>query len=609
MSANCRKAVSYLAENTGLIAALTQQEILTGDPDYALSRVKEAKYDTSKGHAPRYIRVRTTPPRRVKYQPMLPQGNTTFSVPNPKTGEAMTVSGDRQGRGCSLPAETIQYGYDVKNRCLMGKALEAGPWCIMDLLEKEALPALLQKIWKDLPRYMKEDFGRQLLRDVVEFATHKFTIGEGFPMVTGTGYFPAVPTGGPSIGFLRRIENVLRPEGWSKGSMTPMVGGRSSLQVRMSREAIEWAIAQRKKEKGLRLESEVLVDDGVFGKTVMYEGIQFIEAEVPTRGYLIEIAADTFEFVELDPYDIQPADGEGFWPVPNFDFWNASSVVDGGTRYRVCEIGHIIHPDAMERQSLGAIPSVPGKKFTRNFDFEVSTIPDWELADRGCNKDLFYFAYRALHAYAVLPRNPELMTAFIYLAPTNRYEIVDPWQVTETANLQNVNLAALANPKVNACEPCVAGDQVANRDYTNPTCSDLFPVNGVGVIRMRTPVLDPDESTMLLTVAVERAGGSSGAATVRITFDEGTATEPENFGGSGNWTGYTGTSGSSTAFYKALSWADGEAGIKTAVVTINEAVGDDSGKVFTATLSNVTGATLGASTVTTITLQDADEAA
>lgn len=606
MSANCRKAVSYLAENTGLIAALTQQEILTGDPDYALSRIKEAKYDTSKGHAPRYIRVRTTPPRRVKYQPMLPAGNTTFSVPNPQTGTSMTVTGDRQGRGCSLPAETIQYGYDVKNRCLMGKAIEAGPWCIMDLLEKEALGPLLQKIWKDLPRYMKEDFGRQLLRDVIQFSSHLFTIGEGFPMSTGVGYFPAVPTGGPSIGFIRRIENILRPEGWNKGSMTPMMNGRASLQVRMSREAIEWAIAQRKKEKGLVLESTVLEDDGTFGKTVMYEGIQFIEADVPTRGYLVETASDVFEFVELDPYIITAADGEGFWPIPNPDFWNSSYVTDGGTRYRVCEIGHIIHPSAMERQSLGAIPSVPGKKFTRNFDFEVSTIPDWELADRGCNKDQFYFGYRGLHAYAVRPVNPELMTAFIYLAPTNRYEVVDPWQLGDTANLQNVNLAALSEPKVNPCEPCTAGDEVAARDYTDPTCTDLFPANGVGVMRMRAAALDVREDALLLTVSAERVGGTSGAASARITFNEGTATEPENWTTYG--TGWTGTTGSSTAFYKTLSWADGEGGVKTALINIVEAAGDDDGKVLTAVLSNASGATLGSVTTTTITLIDPDNA-
>ena len=202
MPSSCKKAVTYLSENAGVISALIQQQILSGDPDYALSRIPEATYDTKHGHGPRYIRVRTTPPRRVKYVPMLPQGNGQFTVPNPQTGVPTTVTGDLTGRGCALPAETLQYGFDVKNRCLVGKAIEAGPWCIMDLLEKEAFQPLLQTLWRDLPRYAKEDFGRQLLRDVVEFSKYLFTIDTGFPMTVDKGYFPTVPKGGPSIGFL-----------------------------------------------------------------------------------------------------------------------------------------------------------------------------------------------------------------------------------------------------------------------------------------------------------------------------------------------------------------------------------------------------------------------
>jgi hypothetical protein len=599
-TAACKKAVSYLAENTGIIAALTQQQILTGDPDWSLRRIKEAKYDPNKGHNPRWIRVRTTPPRRVKYQPMLPQGNQAFNVQNAQTGLATTVQGDKTGRGCSLPAETIQYGYDVKQRCLMGKALEAGPWCILDLLEKEAFRPLLDRIWTDLPRYAKEDFGRQLLRDVVEFSHYKFSIAEGFPMSVNQPYFPAEPTGGPSIGFFRKVETLMRAQGWSKGAETPMVNGRSSLQIRMSREAIEWAIAQRKKELGLTLDSRLYVDDGTWGKTVMYEGIQFIEAELPTRGFLRQTGANTWEFVEVDPVNIVAADGEGFWVEPNPEFYQ-SHVTDGGLRYRMMEIGHIVHPTAMERQSLGAIPSVKGKTFTRNFDFEVEAIPDWELADRGCNKDRFYFGYRMLHAYAPLAKNPELMTAIIYLAPTNAYEITDPWVDLGVAPDQPISLAPLNQPKLNACEPCTAGVDDDPRDPTDPTCNDLYPENGAGVIRMRQVAYAVSEDAANITIVVDRAGGNTGAASVVTTLAEGTATNPENFteaagsAGAGPWT-------------KTLNWADGEFGPKTLVIPIVEAAGDDDGKQFTVTLSAPTGAVLGTATVSTVTIIDEDNA-
>lgn len=600
MSAACKKAVSYLAENTGIIAALTQQQILTGDPDWALKQIKETKYDTSKGHNPRWVRVRTTPPRRVKYQPMLPQGNKAYNVQNAQTGETTEVQGDKTGRGCSLPAETIQYGYDVKNRCLMGKALEAGPWCIMDLLEKEAFRPLLEKIWMDLPRYAKEDFGRQLLRDVIEFAYYKFSIAAGFPMSVNQPHFPAVPTGGPSIGFFRKVETLMRAQGWAREAGTPMINGRSSISIRMSRESIEWAISQRKKELGLTIDTRIHVDDGTWGKTVVYEGIQFIEAELPTRGFLRQTGVATFEFVEIDPYNIVAAEGEGFWAVPNEEFYQ-SHVYDNLERRRVLEVAHIVHPNAMERQSLGAIPAVKGKTFNRNFDFEVETIPDWELADRGCNKDLFYFGYRMLHAYAPLPRNPELMTAILFLAPTNAYEVTDPWVDVGTPAEEPVGLAPLAPPQVNACEPCTGQDVAPVLDPTDPTCTDLFPENGVGVIRMRSTAYAIEENSASVTIVVDRVGGNTGAASVVTTLNEGTATEPENFdpaagsAGAGPWT-------------KTLNWADGDFAPKTLIVPINSAAGDDDGKQFTVVLSGVTGSTLGAATTATVTIIDEDNA-
>jgi hypothetical protein len=603
---SCTKAATFLSENSGIIAALAQQEILTGDPDYALSRIKESRYDTSKGHSPRYIRMRITPPRRTRYVPMLPTGNAEVSVVNPQTGATETVLADKTGRGCALPAEKILYGYDVKNRCLVGKAIEAGPWCIMDLLEKEALPALLERIWLSLPRFLKEDFGRQLLRDVIQFSTFKYSVGPGFPVsAAGAATFPMVPTGGPSIGFFRQVERLIMAQGWQKGSNSPMINGRSVIQVAMSREAIEWAIVERKKELGLTLDSRIYVDDGTFGKTVIYEGIQFIELETPTRGYLRQTGADAFEFVEIDPTITVLAGGEGFWPEPNPEYYSAH-VLDGGVSYRVLEPAFIIHPNAMERQAMGAPPNVKGKTFNRAFDFTVNPIPDYELADKGCNMDQFWFGYRALHAYAARPINPELMTAILFLSPTNRYSITDPWFDEGTALAQPVSLAALNDPRATTCVPCTADANNGALDPTNPTCADLFPVNGAGLIRFRQSTLDVEEGAGNLTIVVERVGGSVGAAGVTITITEGTATSPENFDAD------TGTywTGSGPTFTRALAWADGVSGPVTVLVPIVEAAGDDNGKVFTGALGSATGVAVIDATRddVTVTILDADNA-
>lgn len=600
MSERAQKAVTYMAENSSVIAKLTQKAIMTGAPDFALKRIKDITYDTSKGHNPRWVRVWTTPPTRSAYGPLLGSGNQNYSVQNPQTGAMETVSGDKVGRGCSIPADTMQYGYDVKTRCLQGRAIELGPWCVLDLIEKEAWQAVIQRVWTDAPKYAKEQFGRQLRLDVIKYSKHKFSVREGFPMSTDTPYFPCVPTGGPSVGFIRQIADQIRPWGWNEGAGTPVIEGVPAFQVQMGRNAIEWAIEQRKAEKGFKVETTRTADDKTFGETLVYEGIQFIADETPTRGYLREVGTDTYEFVEIDPYLVVPADGEGFKPIPNPSYYRTHITVDGA-RYRVLEVGYFIHPDAMVRESMGTIPSAPGgKSFKAKFDFSVQPIPDWELAAKGCNKDLFFFGYRMLHAYAPRPVNPELMGAFLYVAPIPQYTIVDPWSDETEAASEPVTPAALPAQPANSCEPCERPG-ATEREIPIPTCSDLFPENGVGVIRFRQSAYDVSELASALTIVVERLGGNDGAASCVITLTEGTATEPENFEAPAGFAG-------AGPFTKTLNWADGEAGIKTVVVPIVEAGGDDSGKQFTATLGTFSGAAAGSITTATVTILDDDEA-
>lgn len=584
---------------------MVQQEILSGDPDWFLKKIKEKEYDPSRGEDPRVIRFRTTPPPDTEYQPFLPKGNKTTTAENPLTGADDTITVDKTGRGCSTPAEKIQYGYDVHQRCAKKKAWELGPWCIWDLFEKKMVRPLMERLRADMPRYGKESFGRQLARDVITYSTYKHSVSEGFPTSTDSAYFPSIPTGGPSIGHFRQIELSLKGEGWDKGADTPMIGGRRAVAFRMSREAIEWAIQQRKKELGLTLDSRVYVDDGVWGTTVVYEGIQFIEANVPTKGYLNDKGGGSYEFVVIPHIVIAPAAGEGWWPRHNPDF-DKSWVTVNGDRKRVMEIAYAVHPTAMERHAMGKPPSMPGKDFKRSFNMEVFPIPDFELADRGCNKDDFWFGYRALHAYAPLPVNPELMTAIIFIAVNNVGTIRDPLNDEGVAVLNPITQAALLKPKADGCLPCTEDDGGGSRDVTSPTsCTDLFPANGVGVIRHAQATYQVEENGLALTIVVNRDGGSSGASTVAATVTEGTATEPENFGIPA---GASGTTGVSTTFAKTLSWADGEFGPKTLVVPINTAAGDDDGKQFTVVLSGVTNSTLGTLSTTTVTILDDDNA-
>lgn len=571
--------------------------ILTGTPEWALKRVKDITYDTSKGHNPRWVRVWTTPPSRSQYSPMLPDAaNRSVSVVNPQTGDLATVNGDKTGRGCSLGADRMEYGYDVKQRALQGRAIEAGPWCVLDLIEKMAFEEVIQRVWKDLPRYGKEQFGRQLLLDIIKYSKSKYSIAPGFPTSTNSPYFPAVPTGGPSVGFLRQIADQQMAEGWSEGSETP----DGMFQVFMGYNAMEWMIEQRKKEKGLTVTTQLRVDDKTFGKTEVYEGIQFVTNPLPMRGYMRQTGADAFQFVEIDPYLVVAADGEGFKTIPNPDYYQSYTTVDG-MRHRICEVGFWVHPSAMVRESLGAMPSMPGKTFNRKFDFTVNPIPDWELAAQGCNKDLFFFGYRMLHAYAPRPVNPELMGAFIYLAPVPQYQIIDPWSDTATANLQTVTPAPLPNAPASGCDPCTDQVGAVTRELTMPSNGSDYPADGAGVITLRQSSADVSETVSGVTIRVDRLGGDAGAASCVVTITEGTATNPENFGTPSGFAG-------GGPFTKTLNWADGNSATQTIVIPIVEASGDDSGKQFTVGIGTFTTATGGAITSCVVTIIDDDEA-
>lgn len=586
MSTPAQKAKTAFAEEAGRIAALVQKEIQTGAPSYPLKRIPETTFDPSLGHAPRTVRWQTVPPTRSAYVAMLPGGNESTTWANPVTGDSLNGYQDQVGRG-DLPAEKIRYGYEEFGRCLRGTALETDPIYLMDILEKKGFSAVIAKLRTDLPRYAKEHFANNLLRDVIQFAKFKYSVAEGFPVSSGVPTFPCVPTGGASIGHIRQIENVLRSEGWDTGSDTPMLNGRPALQVYMGRDSIEFAVVSRKKQREMKLETSLTIDDKTFGQTEVYEGIQFLENPLPPRGYIVKTGANSYEFREINPWIVK-AGAEGIIKESNPEY-RGSFINVGGSNYLVVEVGYIIHPKAMERQAMGALPNVDGKNFKGMFNFEVNLIPDWAIqADPRNNKDGMYIAYRMTHAYAPLPYNPELMTAFIYLAATPQYIVLNPNSDPLTAANQPVGVAALPNTPQDSVIERIS--DVRTPMPIEPDCDTLFPANGVGVMRFSQIAYDVAETAGNLTVVVERVGGSSGAASVAYTTTAGTATASTN---------YTTTSGT-------LNWADGVFGKKSVVIPIinDSTVGDDDGKQFTVVLSSATGAALGTPSTATVTILD-----
>jgi hypothetical protein len=99
-----------------------------------------------------------------------------------------------------------------------------------------------------------------------------------------------------------------------------------------------------------------------------------------------------------------------------------------------------------------------------------------------------------------------------------------------------------------------------------------------------------NEGAGFVVITVNRTGSSSGPATVQYATSNGSATAGSD---------YTATSGM-------LVWADGDAAPKMFQVPILNDLVVEANETFTVTLSNATGATLGATTAATVTIVDDD---
>jgi hypothetical protein len=100
-----------------------------------------------------------------------------------------------------------------------------------------------------------------------------------------------------------------------------------------------------------------------------------------------------------------------------------------------------------------------------------------------------------------------------------------------------------------------------------------------------------NENAGTATISVQRTGGIAGAASVDYATANGTAI---------SGTDYTATNGT-------LNWMDAEAGAKTFTVAITDEAIVDGNVNFTVTLTNATGAALGATAVQTITIANDDQ--
>lgn len=113
-----------------------------------------------------------------------------------------------------------------------------------------------------------------------------------------------------------------------------------------------------------------------------------------------------------------------------------------------------------------------------------------------------------------------------------------------------------------------------------------------GTLQLNSSTYSVNENGTSVTITATRTGGSAGAASVNYATGNGTATAGSD---------YTASSGT-------LNWADGDSADKTFTVNIANDATVEGNETFNATLSGVSGASLGTPSSATVTIVDDDAA-
>jgi hypothetical protein len=155
-------------------------------------------------------------------------------------------------------------------------------------------------------------------------------------------------------------------------------------------------------------------------------------------------------------------------------------------------------------------------------------------------------------------------------------------------------LPAAGSPVVNAGDPGFAGPATLDERGRPRVVGGRVDMGAVeysaGMLQFSAANFQVAENVITATVTVTRAGGSDGAASVHYATGGGSATPGSDY----------------QAAAGTLTWATGDGAAKTFTVTILNDSQPEGNETIGLTLSNATGAALGAPSTATLTIQDDD---
>lgn len=587
--AHCQKLKTAIVERIQPIVASTTREIDADTSNYVKGRLPRGTYNPGEGPNPRKIRYGFAPMEEREYLPILTEGKVDGTMRGracDNEDRSFEVEVDRTGAyGCDLPGQDLQGGFDQFTYELKGKAFETGWVCAMDLLLKESYNEYLSSLGEALKREAVRHHGWALERDVINLAKYNTSVNTGFTF--SEGGFVNAPGGILNVETVLRTFAVLEAEGWTGPRI---VGG-------VSHEAFEAMRAAYRTQKGYDIQTTPASNENEFipkgMAAIEWAGVTWVLSTKPLRGYLKTVGgASVFE--PIRPTITRPGTGGGVVSDVNHGYFDCRYYCDGDV-HELFEVAFIIHPTAFAKVLSFQMPNVAGKSWSNqlfNIDLKMIDGPDVHQRFGVPNVDNFKFYWRALHAYALEPINPELAGAILYqVSPYSPVAVAATCNSTLNPGTATLDIAAALPQEDNGTRTCgdPEADECAMASYPifpkptqeAPCASSTDP----GEIRFT----DCSGITVLsqagtLRVCVERVAGYYGAASVAYTTTAGTATAGQD---------YTTTAGT-------LEWADGEGGTKCFDVPILAAATPE--QVFTVDLSAFVGASEGDCSSVTVTI-------
>lgn len=448
--------------------------------------------------------------------------------------------------------------------------------CILDFARTKNFPEYLRGVRGAMPVESATLKERDMLRQLMSTAQYSVAEAGSNKLQFQTGSFAHKPQGGPQMATFRRIRDIQKANGHI-GNVVVNISLTGLISMMAHYYQVMGLVHQVQKWTG----GEWPIMDGVFS----FEGIDFKICDNPIRGTLDEIASSVFQFNPLSTRSWVAGNGAG--AVYNFNLdSDQPTVMCEGEEKEVYELIPIISKQAYSQKPFGMVdPGVDGVKAAMWTGTTVRTVSGAFIPNNE-RMQKFYFALD--HTYRLIPQKP-------YLAGFVLVRVVSYPRMENLIGLNgNSNLLAAAPITIGTGEQMLANSAADSRAGLNalevgPARTEACTVtNVVGKFYMSfSAVVSSDASSIVLVV--ERRDGTSGAASLPWTLDDGTGVAA---------TDYTDASGT-------LTWLDGESGPKTVTVAIPATARH--GKTFVANWGTAVGATkaVGHSSDTTVTIHRA----